>query len=723
VELHLIDQAEIESESPETTDEQPAHHTGLLDLPNIEREARVVGMRLRELLETKHPIWEAETRQFRPVEWRDMVVLMRSPSDRVEAFAKEFNLLGIPLTAVRSGFFQSTEISDLLSVLKLLDNPLQDVPLLAVLRSPLAGMSLNELAEVRAHNREKPFWLALNKFHKTGSTALIQEPRFTAWAKTEEFLSKFGRWRELARQSSLSHCLETVLGETHYEALLLAEARGQERVANIRRLLGLARDYDPYQRQGLYRFLRFVQAQQDADLELEPASAQTENAVRLMSIHKSKGLEFPVVVVAGLGVRFNRQDLRGDILLHESYGLCPKVKPPRANKSYPSLAYWLARREEERQLLGEEMRLLYVALTRARDTLILTGSSRKAPRPGNAAAEACLPSPGKEGSGAVLSTLQIISAGSHMDWLRLWLSQVTTPADWSSEREGQTDLLHWNIYKADDPRLLITAGERGERATVPIPVEELDELELVTLKRRVSWQYPFLAATMEPAVKRVSTSIWEQSETEGADEGQLLFKYPQPGAPANQTTWGRPATKMAAVDIGAAHHRLLEMAELRRMTSMEHLKRDAARLLKQGALMQEEIDTLDFKALVAFWVSDIGEQILAHEGNVHREIPFTARFSPDDFAALNLCPNASNLTGEYFVVRGKADLVVLLPKEIWLLDFKTDQLSPGPVDFEEKIKLYAPQLKLYALGLGRLYRRPVTRRWLHFLSLNKTVLV
>src|SRR5439155_22776524 len=129
----------------------------------------------------------------------------------------------------------------------------------------------------------------------------------------------------------------------------------------------------PYQRQGLYRFLRLVRAQEEAGLELEPASAQTDNAVRLMSIHKSKGLEFPVVVLAGIGIQFNLQDMRQDLLLHETYGLCSKVKPPGIEQSYPSLPYWLARRDEHRELLGEEMRLLYVAMTRARDTLILTG--------------------------------------------------------------------------------------------------------------------------------------------------------------------------------------------------------------------------------------------------------------------------------------------------------------------------------------------------------------
>ena len=147
-------------------DEQLEAQAALLDLMSVEREARLVAMRLKQLREEKHSIYDPEREEFRPAEWRDMVVLMRSPAGKAEAFAKEFNRAGIPLSAARSGFFQSIEITDLLSLLKLIDNPLQDVPLLAVLRSPLAGFSLDELAEIRAHNREKPLWAALRKYQR-----------------------------------------------------------------------------------------------------------------------------------------------------------------------------------------------------------------------------------------------------------------------------------------------------------------------------------------------------------------------------------------------------------------------------------------------------------------------------------------------------------------------------------------------------------------------------
>ena len=159
-----------------------------------------------------------------------------------------------------------------------------------------------------------------------------------------------------------------------YAEWLRSRPRGAQRQANVERFLNLARRFDQFQRQGLFRFLKFIEAQREAGVEPEVAGTADENAVRLMSIHQSKGLEFPVVVVADLAKPFNVQDLRAEIILDEQFGLCPRVKPPHTGRRYPSLPHWLAQRRERRELWGEELRLLYVAMTRARDTLILSGS-------------------------------------------------------------------------------------------------------------------------------------------------------------------------------------------------------------------------------------------------------------------------------------------------------------------------------------------------------------
>jgi ATP-dependent helicase/nuclease subunit A len=429
VELHVITKAtaddiepvEEDAEEIIVTNGSPAAKSAVEDLLAVEKEARLIALRLRELHENGHEIWDEPEKRMRSVDWKDMVVLLRSPGPRVESFAKEFSRAEVPLSAARAGFYSAIEIQDLLNLLKLLDNPLQDIPLIAVLRSPLVGLSLNELATVRLFGGDGSFFAAINRVHFKGSDA-DGIATTNVRAKLRTFLANYERWRQLVRQTSVSRCLETVLAETHYEALLLARPRGRERVANVRRLLELARQYDPYQRQGLYRFLRFVAEQEDAGLDRDAARVETENAVRLMSIHQSKGLEFPVVALGCLGAQFNFQDLREDILLNAELGLCPKIIAPESGQPYPSLPLWMAKRREQRELLGEEMRLLYVAMTRARDTLVLTALDNN--RNGRRWAS---------DRTAPLSDRELVSARNYFSWLKPWLATATTAADWKNE--------------------------------------------------------------------------------------------------------------------------------------------------------------------------------------------------------------------------------------------------------------------------------------------------
>ena len=425
VELHLRIKA-----TPEPDGETSEALEEISELEEAAKEARLVALRLRELKAERHPVWDEKLKQLRPVDWADMAILLRAPSGKIESFAKEFARLGVPLQANRGGFYNSSEVSDLVSLLQLLDNPLQDLPAVAVLRSPLVGLSLDELATIRLVGLKAPFWSALVRWHESHGKDSAQRPGDRQAApvsiselhqKLDLFLSRFNRWRRLARQSSLSHCLETILAEIHYTTWLRFQPRGEQRRANIQRLLGLAQRFDQLQRQGLFRFLRFIDAQQRAGTEPEVASVASENAVRLLSIHQSKGLEFPVVVAADLAKSFNMLDLRAEMILDEEFGLCPQVTPPRIRKRYPSLAHWLAARRQKRELLGEELRLLYVAMTRARDLLILTCSlSQKsygeAWRPGGEPLD-----PGE--------------ARSCADWLALGLNRFAPPQDESGRPE------------------------------------------------------------------------------------------------------------------------------------------------------------------------------------------------------------------------------------------------------------------------------------------------
>ncbi|MGN6555479.1 MAG: helicase-exonuclease AddAB subunit AddA [Verrucomicrobiota bacterium] len=703
VELHLIARADpdLAAEANGETDAQPQD---VADLLVTEREARLVGLRLLELKQQQHAIWDKAEKRFRPVTWGDMAILLRSPASRVEAFAKEFASLGIPLAAARGGFFESTEISDLVCLLKLLDNPLQDISLLAVLRSPLVGMSLPELGEIRARenpeSRSKFFWLAARQFHQCGLESITQngDRAVSAWRKLDRFFQQLQRWRERLRHSSLSHCLETALTETHYEILLRAKPRGEQQLANVRGLLDLAREYDPYQRQGLFRFLQFIQAQEEAAVEVEPAPASGE-AVHLTSIHRSKGLEFPVVVLAGMGWQFNSRDLHEAILLDEKFGLCPKVSPPDSEGRYPSLPYWLARQRQQRELLGEELRLLYVAMTRARDTLVLTASSA---RKGAAAWSADEARP--------LSDREVLSARNYLDWLKLWLPQVTQSTDWIGEREGKSPLLSWKIYDENDARLALPEERTGAEVAAPQNEFDLPDVNLPELRQRLAWEYPWSAATTQ----RAKTSVTElRRNREDEDAGAAPF------IPRNTFTLSSKAKrKLSAAEVGVVHHRFLERLDLNQTGSLQTLQGEAERLAREGWFSEVEVAALDFKALAKFWATEFGRKIAGRIPDVHRELQFTAGLQSADLAALNLESAAHRAEGEVVVIQGVVDLAVILPDQIWIVDFKTDAITE--LELPAKVKTYEPQLKLYALALSRIYRRPVTECALYFLA-NQTL--
>jgi ATP-dependent helicase/nuclease subunit A len=689
VELHLrLTQA---SHTEETEADAPDALADLADLAEADKEARLVALRLRELRDQQFPIWDEAHNAFRPVDWGDMAVLLRAPANKSDSYAKEFSRLKVPLLVARGGFYQSLEISDLLSLLQALDNPLQDWPVLAVLHSPLVGLTLDELATIRLAAGKVHFWTALVRWQDATKPETAH--------KVSALLGRFGRWRRLARQVSLSQCLENILAETHYADWLLTQPRGDQRYTQVQRLLGLARRFDQFQRQGLFRFLRFIEAQRLADTEPEVAPMPEENSVRLLSIHQSKGLEFPVVVVADLGKQFNRGDLRADVILDEQYGLCPQIKPPRTGVRYPSLPFWLARDRQLRELLGEELRLLYVAMTRARDRLILTAN---------------VPDSRYETLWTKTSETpasSLLSARSCADWLGAWFAQQPGAAG-SQAGQGHNALLSWILH--DDRALL--EGIAGAD-TITVPQESVDAPPEVweRLSQRLAWKYPFAAATRQPAKTSVTRL---QGRASGLDEEIAVWERREVSGGERRKRAEDRATESAA-ESGTAHHEFLRFVSLDLVDSPDHLKAEAQRLVEASALTRAQMALLDFGALAAFWRSDLGLQVRAHAQSVHRELPFTARFAPDELSGLGTSSTEASLEGEFVVVQGVADLVVVRPDHVWIIDFKTD--SVGRDELPQRAKSYEPQLKLYARALGRSYRKPVSKCWLYFLKPGEAV--
>jgi ATP-dependent helicase/nuclease subunit A len=314
-------------------------------------------------------IWDKGQKKYRRAEFRDMVVLLRSTKNIAPVFLEEFRQMGLPAYAeTGSGYFAAQEVQIILSLLKVIDNPCQDIPLTAVLLSPIVGLTVEELASIRLQRPADDFYVALC------FAARREEEPLRGILRT--FLKKLRNWRTFARRNSLLELIWLLYRETGFYDYAGAMPGGKQRQANLRALIDRAKQFEDTTMKGLFKFLRFLKRLEETGSDLGTARAlgENENVVRIMSIHKSKGLEFPVVFVGGLGKKFNLLDLQGDVLLDRDLGLGPVWVDPVQRYKYPTLAKLIIRDKLKEEMLAEEVRILYVAMTRARDALILVGT-------------------------------------------------------------------------------------------------------------------------------------------------------------------------------------------------------------------------------------------------------------------------------------------------------------------------------------------------------------
>ena len=671
-------------------------------LAALEVEASAVAARLAELHYNKFPVGDESQPGFRPVRWGDMAILLRSPGSKAQIFARELARLGIPVSLRSGGFFDQTEVTDLWNLLRILDNPLQDFPVAAVLRSPLAGLrDVNELALLRILYPEGLLWDAVTALERNGAPegAVVDPLRVEAMrAKLRRLLERCNRWRELARRGPVAQVLEAVLDETLYEALILAGEQSASRRQNIRQLLELAYGFEQGMPGGLARFLLYLEHKAGMDKDAPVQDAAQIEAVRIFSIHSSKGLEFPVTVVAGLGGSFNERDRTESFMIDDDLGIAPVVITP-GGRSYPSVASWLAGRLQRTGMLAEELRLLYVAFTRARDLLILSGSF-----PQKRAAEDW-PAPLHESG--------LGSARRALDWLGPALGEVVKRPDWFEQPTGSGVLFSWR---------LIPRGRRVEAEPAWLKAGDvpggvvLSEEQVALVAQRFHWHYPHEAAAHEAA----KSGVTELRKRHLISEAEESGSYPVAGhtlRPARDTDAAAPS----AADRGTAHHLFLEHVDLSRPCDGADLSIQATEMVSKGTITAADAELLDLAALGTFWCSDLGSQLRAHREEIRREWSFTAGFTAAELRAVRI-PIAKGVEGsERIVVQGVIDLAWVRPGEIYVLDFKTDRVRAEGV--RTKAEDYRPQLAIYALALERILRRPVTQRWLHFLTPGITLRV
>ena len=702
VELHLLERRPAAAPAAEAEAE-----TGEAGPGAFEREAAWIAGRISQLMQADQPVYDKETKGYRPIMWRDIVILLRSPQGKAQPLLDALRAAGIPCYAdMDSGYFRETEVGILVSLLQVLDNPRQDIHLAGVLRSPLFRFSGAELAEIRlAGERRADLWDSLLA-QQAAAASPLQE-------KTAGFVAAVKRWRRLARRRSVAELLWLIYEETGFYDYAGGMPGGAFRQANLRALFDRARQYESTNYRGLFRFLRFIEAltARGADLAVARALGENENVVRVMSIHKSKGLEFPVVFVGDLGKEINLSDARALVLCHRDWGIGPYVTTANRGFRYPTLARWAIAEQLRRETKAEELRILYVALTRARERLILVGSAR------DLAAKCAVWGQAAAAGGPTLPAAQVAAARTYLDWLipalfrhpdaeplrqLAGMDSLPAPQGLETDTAGCCWQITLDLQASGESRAAMAESPlwRQIRQLEPVAVSGGD---IAAVRRILNWHYPYAAAAGQPA-KLTVTEIKRRLADTG-EAAKLLYTpvlYAQPRFRGEQ--------KLTAAQTGTATHLVMQRILPERGLTPAAIARQVEDLQQREFLLPEEAAAIDAEAIAAFFASELGQR-LQRAVWVKKELPFSLMLPAERFAP------ATAGSGDSVFVQGILDCLFAEADGLVLLDYKTDYTT----DAGELAGRYAVQLNLYAEAVTAIIGQPVKEKYIYSFCLRQAV--
>ena len=666
----------------------------LLDLPMqtgehrvraSEAEAAFVADYIRNMLSSKFTVQDDKTRELRPVREEDIVILMRSPSTRLLDYRRALESRGIRCAAdAGEDFFASMEIAVLFSFLQVIDNPRQDVPLIAVLRSPLFGFVPDELAALRSQQRTGDFYDAL----------LLSED-----GHSKAFLAVLRSLRDSAARLSVRELLSEIYRKCNVLGIFGAMHRGAERKDNLLAFLELSEDFARAGRQGLFDFVRTLREQLASG---EAAAMQTTHAssgVRIMSIHKSKGLEFPVVILSDLARRFSNMDFQSSVLVHPQLGMGPVCVDARRHIQYPTIARQALEHTLRREAKAEELRVLYVAMTRAKEKLVMVHTQANAG--------------GRVADLMALSDCPVlpeaVDSGKCMgDWIMLPLLQRSEAgalrafAGQNSEGRFFAEETPWTVCVHDGLQFAAPAQQSDAAAEERAPQREDLPADFAAL----SYRYPYAEQTAFPA-KLTATQLKGRAIDEEISENTTL--------PPRLRNLCKPKflagkTALTGAERGTALHLVMQDLDFFCEPNEQSVREQIEKLRAQRKLTDEQANAVDVHAIVRFLRSDLAARIRKSE-QVEREYRFSLLRPVWDFSSLD--------ADDSVLLQGVVDCFFEEDGELVVVDFKTDHVSRAQLD--ERAEHYRPQLEAYSMALTRVMGKKVKEKVLYFFSAGEEV--
>ncbi len=691
VELHIIDSSEIGAEETDTTEEDfEDYEESALMLNSIQCEARVAANRIKELTaDGGFMVMDKNTGEYRPAQFKDIVILMRTTKNWAGVFAEELSLQGIPVfTDAGTGYFRTVEISTVLSLLQIIDNPLQDIPLLAVLRSPICGFNPEELIDIRLFEREADFFEAMVK-------AAASEGELGR--KAAGFLEKLEDWREKSLYLSTDELIWYLYNDTGYYSFVGAMPGGAARQANLRMLFDKARQYEESSFKGLFNFINFINKLKgnQGDLGSAKVLGEKDDVVRIMSIHKSKGLEFPVVFLCGAGKGFNLTDTAKNILLHHELGIGPDFIDHKRRIWYPSIFKQALKYKIKLENLSEEMRILYVAFTRAKEKLIITGAVKDIARSTDR---------WKSSSGAntqKVPEFDVLRGRSFLDWIctALMRDNEGKPAERLESVEGW-DIRFWNREEVLRGAVVEEHGKEeliDEAALSSAEANMKDEII-----KRLEWKYPYSAYEKLP-VKVTVTELKRYFDTEAADEFRMQAA---PGI-RKRPRFLEETSGMTAAERGSLMHFVLQHMDFGGEVSEAGIKMQLEDMIRMELLTEVQARNVNINGIIGFLNSSLGKRMIKTD-RLCREMPFTMEVECSEvFGSLAGCGHE----GETVVLQGIIDCWFEEEGKLVLVDYKTDYVPEGEVSrIKEK---YRTQIEYYARALSQITGKEVSGKYIY----------
>ncbi|MBC3887297.1 helicase-exonuclease AddAB subunit AddA [Acetobacterium paludosum] len=702
-EIHLIEEKPQSKEADEYEEENQEDQTA------VEIEARFVARKIQSLVGTS--FFDTRHNLKRTINYGDFGVLMRSVAGRGDVYLKIFSELGIP-TYFDGGtnYYESLEITMILNLLNLMDNQHQDLPLLSVMTSPIGGFTTTECTKLRIKHPQGFFYQAVEAYRAEEKDALSE--------KLIVFYNQLNDWRNESKLMPVEDFLWKIYLESGYYAFVGALPGGEQRQCNLRILLKRAGDYKKSTLKGLYQFIRFVENMKKHKQDISPPAMVSSNeaVVRLMTVHKSKGLEFPIVFLSGVGKGFNKRSNNNQILFHKDLGICPDYVDLNKRFKHNSLGKEVCKAQSNMEMLSEEMRLLYVGMTRAEEKLYLVGTVKNPEK----ALEKWREEPDE---------YHLLKASSLLDWVMLGVIGGKNVPEISDPLELEDFIIYRHNEDTENSE---TAGEEtveaialaAEVGPVELETKEISQKEKDAIAKRLNYRYPEKADNDLPS----KMSVTEIKNVQKVKlEENVLIKKKLPGRSEGPKFLEKRQGEFTPAQRGTALHLLMEVIDLaplhKQLSSYginnltafleKQLPEEVERLIQKEFLPEKLAKTIDFSKLIDFYTSPLGIRLLS-AAKVRREIPFNYGYDPGKVR--------SEWSGikEKITVQGIIDCAFMEEEQWVIIDYKTD-FYQDPVQRDALLKGYEVQVNLYAEAMTALSGIPVKEKIIAFITMKENV--